>query len=109
MKAISLAAQQRAAVLAGLAGVTLLAWAYLLKMDWDMRAAMQAGVACALHPWSGEDFALTFGMWAVMMIGMMLPSAAPMSLLFAAVARRAREQGASPAPTAVFVAGYLAV
>ena len=58
-----------------------------------MKAAMQAGIACALHPWSAADFALTFAMWAVMMVGMMVPSAAPMSLLFAAVARKARGAG----------------
>jgi predicted metal-binding membrane protein len=108
MRGLPLAARQRAAVLAGLAGVTLLAWAYLLRMDADMKAAMRAGVECSLHPWSAEDFALTFAMWAVMMVGMMLPSATPMSLLFAAVARRAREQGSAVAPTFVFVSGYVA-
>src|SRR5574338_977030 len=109
MTRVSLAARQRAAVLAGLAGVTLLAWAYLLRMDADMRAAMAAGAVCELHPWSPADFALTFAMWAVMMVGMMVPSAAPMSLLFAAVARRARAQGGAVAPAFVFVAGYVAV
>ena len=109
MRALSLAERQRAAVLAGLAGVTALAWAWLLRMDWDMRAAMAAGVTCSLHPWSAADFALTFAMWAVMMVGMMVPSAVPMSLLFASVARRARAQGDVVAPTFVFVSGYLAL
>jgi predicted metal-binding membrane protein len=109
MRPLSLAARQRLAVLAGLAGVTLLAWLYLLRLDADMKAAMAAGAACELHPWSGADIAFTFAMWAVMMVGMMVPSAAPMSLLFAAVARRAREQGSAVAPTFVFVSGYVAV
>ena len=109
MPSISLAARRRAAILTGLGGVTLLSWLYLLQMDRAMRAAMAAGLACELHPWSGADFALTFLMWAVMMVGMMVPSAAPMSLLFAAVAPRAREQGSPSAPTAIFVAGYVAV
>ena len=108
MRARPLAARQRLAVLAGLAGVTLLAWAYLLRLDGDMKAAMRAGIACSLHPWSPTDFALTFAMWAVMMVGMMVPSATPMSLLFAAVARRARAQGSPVAPTFVFVTGYVA-
>jgi len=30
-----------------------------------------------LFPWSGMEFALVFAMWAVMMVGMMTPSAAP--------------------------------
>ncbi|HEX6156246.1 MAG TPA: DUF2182 domain-containing protein [Burkholderiales bacterium] len=48
-----------------------------------------------------------FLMWWVMMIGMMLPSAAPMTLTFATVNRRRRELGTPYVPTAVFVAGYL--
>jgi predicted metal-binding membrane protein len=46
-------------------------------------------------------------MWWAMMIGMMLPSALPMTLTFATVNRRRRELGTPWVPTAVFVAGYL--
>src|SRR5215472_14241265 len=109
MEKLSLATRQRLGVLAGLGGVTLLAWVQLVRIGWNMDAAMQAGVGCALHPWGRTDAALTFAMWAVMMVGMMLPSATPMSLLFASVARRARAQGSAVAPTFVFVAGYVAV
>jgi predicted metal-binding membrane protein len=42
-------------------------------------------------------------MWAVMMVAMMLPSAAPVVLLFAALERRRGRLGR----TAAFVAGYL--
>ena len=48
-----------------------------------------------------------FLMWAVMMVGMMLPTAAPATLVYAAVARKAARQGTPVAPTACFVAGYL--
>jgi predicted metal-binding membrane protein len=109
MRRLSLATRQRLAVVAGLVGVTLLAWAWLLDMDRDMRAAMQAGVACELHPWSGSDFAWVFAMWTIMMVGMMVPSAMPMTMLFTAVARQARAQGSVVAPTFVFVSGYVAV
>jgi len=77
-------------------------------MTWNMHSAMQAGVACELHPWSAMDALLTFVMWAVMMVGMMVPSAAPMSLLFAQVSRKAAAQGAAVVPTFVFVSGYVA-
>lgn len=50
-----------------------------------------------------------FIMWFIMMIAMMLPSASPMILLYARLARGAREQGAAIAPTVVFVGMYLAV
>jgi predicted metal-binding membrane protein len=43
-----------------------------------------------------------------MMVGMMVPTAAPMTLVYAAVARKAARQGTPVAPTAAFVAGYVA-
>jgi predicted metal-binding membrane protein len=48
-------------------------------------------------------------MWAVMMVAMMLPSAAPTILLFAGVSRRRRLQGRPAVPAAVFTLGYLLV
>lgn len=48
-------------------------------------------------------------MWAVMMVGMMIPSAAPMTLIYATVARKAARQGTLLAPTAVFVLGHLGI
>jgi len=84
----------------GLVGVSALAWAWLLAMP-------AGGDMMALRAWSARDFWLMFLMWAVMMVGMMLPSAAPMLLVYAAVVRKAERQGAVLAPTAVFAAGYL--
>jgi predicted metal-binding membrane protein len=104
----TLARRQRRAIVAGLAGVALLAWLELGRMTWNMHQAMQAGVACELHPWSASDAALTFLMWAVMMVGMMLPSALPMSLLFASVARKAAAHTSGVAPAFVFASGYVA-
>ena len=39
------------------------------------------GLAPANAPWKTIEFALVFAMWAVMMVGMMVPSAAPMILM----------------------------
>jgi predicted metal-binding membrane protein len=61
----------------------------------------------ALVPPSAMGAAAMFLMWWVMMIGMMLPSAAPMTLTFATVNRRRRELGTPYVPTAAFVSGYL--
>ena len=60
-----------------------------------------------LHAWSAMHFGMMFAMWAVMMVGMMLPSATPTTLVYAAVARKAERDGQSVASTSVFVAGYL--
>jgi predicted metal-binding membrane protein len=108
----TLVKRDRAVVLAGLAGVTGLAWAYLFITAAEMGGPMDAGALAAamqIKPWTGLDFLLMFLMWAVMMVAMMLPSAAPMILLFAAVCRKQAAQGRTFAPVGVFVAGYLAV
>jgi predicted metal-binding membrane protein len=90
VEAAALPRRERAAILAALAAITGLSWLYLASM-----ASMAMGVL------------VMFLMWWVMMIGMMLPSALPMTLTFATVNRRRRELGTPYVPTALFVAGYL--
>ena len=96
-------------MLTGLFGATTLAWVYLVRMALAMGAdgAMGASALVAMtrvHAWSAADFGFMFAMWAIMMVGMMVPSAAPMVLIYAAVARKASRQGDPLAPTAIFVA-----
>jgi predicted metal-binding membrane protein len=98
--------RDRIAVLTALVGVTALAWVYLWILAVRMES-MDMG-AMAIRPWSVVDFALMFAMWAVMMVGMMVPSATPITLVYAAVARKAEGQGTPVAPTFCFVAGYVA-
>lgn len=57
--------------------------------------------------WTPAYAALIFSMWWVMMVAMMLPSAAPMLLLFARVNRKDKRAGAPLVPASVFAAGYL--
>jgi predicted metal-binding membrane protein len=59
-------------------------------------------------PWTLTDAALTFVMWAVMMVAMMTPSAAPVVLLFAGT-QRLRGGERIPLIAVVFGAGYLLV
>ena len=59
-------------------------------------------------PWTTADVLLAFAMWAVMMVGMMTPSAAPVVLLFAAMRRGSGAQR-MPGIVFAFVAGYLLV
>jgi predicted metal-binding membrane protein len=102
--------RDRLIVLAGLVGVTGLAWLYLVVMAVSMDMSMDETMAMPqIRPWSAVDFVLMFLMWAIMMVGMMVPSAAPMVLLYARVCRTQREKGRPFAPTGAFVAGYVAV
>jgi predicted metal-binding membrane protein len=65
--------------------------------------------AMAPMAWTPGYAVLMFGMWWIMMMAMMLPSATPMILLFALINRKQREDGAPYVPTGIFAAGYLLV
>ena len=120
--------RDRIALIAGLVGVTAVSWAYLVYLTHSMDmgspdmgamdmesmpmgsagepASIAASDVLKIKPWTGVDFLLMFLMWAVMMVGMMTPTAMPMTLIYAAVARKAADQGTPLAPAAVFIGGY---
>src|ERR671924_607674 len=49
------------------------------------------------------------GVWVTMMAAMMLPSVAPMVLIFTRISRERARRGQTFVPTWIFLAGYLAV
>lgn len=71
--------------------------------------AMQMAHAAMMQPavWTPSYAVLMFFMWWVMMVAMMLPSAAPMILLFARIQRGQKDKGAPFVPTSIFTMGYL--
>jgi predicted metal-binding membrane protein len=78
-------------------------------MDMNGLRMVPAGMAMmapAAAPWSVVEFVFVFVMWAVMMVGMMAPSAAPMILMYARAGREARIAGKPLAATGWFAAGY---
>ena len=86
----------------------MLSWLYLVPASRDMYGAMDGLSAWMMEgTWDGRYLLLIFLMWAVMMVGMMLPSAAPTLLLFATVLRKSDPQNAPVARTYVFAGGYL--
>ena len=104
--------RDRLVVAAGLSAVTLLAWLDLWRMAVDM-GAMSSGAAIPaamgmpeMRSWGAADLAWLFLMWTVMMVAMMLPSAAPLVLLVVGIYRR-RGAGARWL-TAAFAGGYIA-
>jgi predicted metal-binding membrane protein len=80
----------------------MLAWRWLLVSDSQGMGAMP------MAPWTAAYLIPAFAMWAVMMVAMMLPSAAPMILLHARI-----DRAASPARrlvhTLLFALAYLFV
>ena len=100
--------------------ITLMAWGYVLWLSANMAmpsssmptmdmSGSSGLLAPSFRSWGPADFTFMFAMWAVMMVGMMTPSVAPMVLLYAAAGRKAAESGAPLASTGWFFAGYLAV
>lgn len=95
-------------VLGSLGLMLLLCWAWIVPMARDMYGAMDGASAWMMRDTHGALYAaLLLAMWAVMMAGMMLPSAAPTLLLYAAVVRRSDAAARAPAQVHAFAAGYL--
>ena len=113
-----------------LAVMVLIAWWYLFHtrasmsgmavpgMDMsgmDMRGMNMPGMDMSNMNMSGSDqygpmgILLLFVMWAVMMVAMMLPSAAPMVLAFVNVNQRRQTAGRQFVPVGIFLAGYVAI
>jgi predicted metal-binding membrane protein len=130
--------RDRIIVLSSLALITALSWAYVSSLASDMQNNMDVTTSDIsdiqsvdmaasdssdmqsmdmateiampqLQAWGVTDIALIFVMWAVMMVAMMTPSAAPMILTFAGINRRRQKQQVPYVPTSVFLLGYLAV
>src|SRR5215468_10047146 len=97
--------RDRLVVTGALAVLAVLAWAYVLWLaaDMDMGGMDMTGfrmipagaglMAPASAPWTSVELAFVLAMWAVMMVGMMVPSAAPMILMYARVGRQAKSTG----------------
>ena len=113
-------------VAASLAGLFLLSWLFLIHLSLQMEAmegmaarmmgmptrdGMSTMLGAALSPAAAAladataNFLLIAVMWAVMMVGMMMPSAAPTRLLFSALERKRTATNR----IASFVAGYFAI
>jgi predicted metal-binding membrane protein len=98
--------------LVSLVVVTCAAWALTLYQALNMRASMDGMSDMAMGDMSNADWSLVgagvfVAVWTVMMAAMMLPSAAPMILMFASAP--AQRAGPKAVSTWIFVSGYLLV
>ena len=109
---------------AGLLGVAVLAWFYLwieagrmgavsdsMGSMGEMHGSTEAmdGTGIAAEPWRVGSLALTFLMWSVMMVAMMLPSAMPAMVLYGSIVRKNRDAGSVLPSTWIFATGYLSI
>jgi predicted metal-binding membrane protein len=111
--------RDRTFVLTCLIVLVLIAWSYVLWLSADMDMggmdmpefrmipARMGLMMPVTAPWQAIEFAFVFAMWAVMMVGMMTPSAAPLVLLYARVGRQVAPGQAPFAASSWFAGGYL--
>jgi predicted metal-binding membrane protein len=107
--------RDRLIIVVAIAFTAAVAWSYTVH---EARRMNVTGVcACLgmemggpdLASWSAATFLPLFLMWSVMMVAMMLPSAAPVLLTFATVARNRRLAERPYVPVAIFAAGYITI
>lgn len=99
------------ALLAGFFGLLLVAcWWWIVVMSRDMYGTMTGAAAWMMRTDAGAAYlGLLWAMWAVMMAAMMLPSAAPLLLLYTRAARVRRTSAGTTAPILALATGYLLV
>lgn len=113
--------RDRWAVIGAVLALAALCWAYLIWLSGSMSAMNAAhmadmpgmsvtgasAMAPNITPWTAAHALCMFGMWAVMMVGMMTPSVAPMILIYMQVARRGATSDRPFVPAGWFALGYL--
>ena len=100
--------RDRVVILIAIVLATVIAWSWLINMARDMTSAPMMGMP-AMDPWALGNLISMVIMWVIMMVGMMLPSATPMILIYARVVRQKNTLSAARALTASFTVGYLVV
>jgi predicted metal-binding membrane protein len=111
--------RDRRLLVVALVAVIAIAWIWIAlgagsgmsAVDTIRRSEMPSMAGMLMEPaaWTWGYAGLMFAMWWVMMVAMMLPSAAPILLLFARIYRSERAGSRPFVPTGIFAAGYLAV
>lgn len=94
-------------IFASLIAVVLISWAYLIDLAMDMDAMLLRMPDMPPPEWTFKYFLLMYLMWAVMMLGMMLPSVSSTVLVYASIVRKARQDGRAIASTGIFITGYV--
>jgi predicted metal-binding membrane protein len=97
----------RTSVVVLLVLLPLVSWMWIIIMARDMYGSMTGASAWMMTArWDISHLLLLWAMWAVMMTGMMLPSASPLVLLYGVIARRSAP-GSAARPIYALAAGYL--
>ena len=103
-------ADLRPALVIAVVAIPLACWIWVIAMARDMYGSMSGASAWMMTmEWDAPRLLLLWAMWAAMMAGMMLPTAAPILLLYA---RTIRHRPSAPHPAMrihAMALGYVAV
>jgi predicted metal-binding membrane protein len=99
----------RTAVFVSLAGITAIAWTLTVQLTAGMPMPAGSMDLAAAMPSAGRQLVLVSGMWAAMMVGMMVPSATPMVVAFPDWTCRGPIRGSRVGAVTSFLAGYVLV
>jgi len=90
--------------------IPIAAWLWIVLMARDMYGPMNGAAAWMMtSAWNWPYVLLLVAMWAVMMTAMMLPTAAPLILLYATAARRSADPANPGRRVYALASGYLMV
>jgi predicted metal-binding membrane protein len=88
----------------------LVCWAWIVTMAHDMYGPMTGASAWMMRvQWDARHVLLLWLMWAVMMVGMMLPSASPMLLMYGIAVKRQAAAAVAARRIYALAFGYVVV
>jgi len=108
----SILRKDRILLIGGFFVICLLSWAYIIYLVRQMNPMNMNALFFAMPmtpAWTAVDFILLFLMWVVMMIAMMMPSVAPLILLYAMVNRQKKQRQSPFVPAGYLLGGYFLV
>ena len=100
--------RDRFIIIGGIVVITILAWVWLGNMALEMPSGHMMSMA-SINPWASSELYSMLVMWVIMMVGMMLPSATPMILIYTRAVQK--KDGAADAKmlSGIFITGYLLI
>ncbi len=101
--------RDRLILISGLLAISALAWGYTIALSGDASHIGHGSALAQTRAWTRLDLATTAAMWIVMMMAMMLPTAAPMLVTLGAISRKQPAPASPLAPASGFLLGYAIV
>ncbi len=100
--------RDRFIIIGGIVVITILAWVWLANMSLEMPSGHMMSMA-STNPWASSELYSMLVMWVIMMVGMMLPSATPMILIYTHAVQKKNGAADAKMLSGLFITGYLVI